>query len=103
MQHSGSDAGMHSLYISGDRLWKDGSTSDSFTADSLEYGIMAGDTDTDISYFAKDLCVTDGDVEAVSADTSESYAALFFNVDTREVLYAKISMTGYTRPVQQNL
>lgn len=63
--------------------------SDSFTADSLEYGIMAGDTDTDISYFAKDLCVTDGDVEAVSADTSESYTALFFNVDTREVLYAK--------------
>ena len=63
--------------------------SDSFTADSLEYGITAGDTDTDISYFAKDLCVTDGDVEAVSADTSESYAALFFNVDTREVLYAK--------------
>lgn len=55
--------------------------SDSFTADSLEYGITAGDTD--ISYFAKDLCVTDGDVEAVSADTSESYAALFFNVDTR--------------------
>ena len=33
--------------------------------------------------------MTDGDVEAVSADTSESYAALFFNVDTREVLYAK--------------
>ena len=29
--------------------------SDSFTADSLEYGITAGDTDTDISYFAKDL------------------------------------------------
>ena len=63
--------------------------SDAFTADSPEYGITAKDADTDISYFAKDLCVTEGYAENISADTSESYAALFFNVDTKEVLYAK--------------
>ena len=65
------------------------SFSDPFTADSPEYGINAQDSNTEISYFAKDLCVTEGDAENISADTSESYAALFFNIDTKEVLYAK--------------
>lgn len=90
MQHSGSDAGMHSLYISGDRLWKDGNTFRLFHSPiRLNTELRQTIRIRIFLILLKDLCVTDGDVEAVSADTSESYAALFFNVDTREVLYAE--------------
>lgn len=41
------------------------------------------------SIFCKDLCVAEGDAEEIEADTSEAGAALFFNIDTKEVLYAK--------------
>ena len=41
------------------------------------------------SYFAADLCVANEDVEAIEADTSRSLAACFFNLDTKEILYAK--------------
>ena len=62
---------------------------DAFSSDRLEYGIQSGDDNTEIPYFAKDLCVAEGDTEEIEADTSEAGAALFFNIDTKEVLYAK--------------
>lgn len=62
---------------------------DAFSSDRPEYGIQSGDDNTEIPYFAKDLCVAEGDAEEIEADTSEAGAALFFNIDTKEVLYAK--------------
>ena len=62
---------------------------DAFSSDHPEYGIQSGDDNTEIPYFAKDLCVAEGDAEEIEADTSEAEAALFFNIDTKEVLYAK--------------
>lgn len=62
---------------------------DAFSSDRPEYGIQSGDDNTEIPYFAKDLCVAEGDTEEIEADTSEAGAALFFNIDTKEVLYAK--------------
>lgn len=62
---------------------------DAFSSDRPEYGIQSGDDNTEIPYFAKDLCVAEGDAEEIEADTSEAEAALFFNIDTKEVLYAK--------------
>lgn len=62
---------------------------DAFSSDRPEYGIQSGDDNTEIPYFAKDLCVAEGDAEKIEADTSEAGAALFFNIDTKEVLYAK--------------
>ena len=62
---------------------------DAFSSDHPEYGIQSGDDNTEIPYFAKDLCVAEGDAEEIEADTSEAGAALFFNIDTKEVLYAK--------------
>ena len=62
---------------------------DAFSSDRPEYGIQSGDDNTEIPYFAKDLCVAEGDAEEIEADTSEAGASLFFNIDTKEVLYAK--------------
>ena len=62
---------------------------DAFSSDRPEYGIQSGDDNTEIPYFAKDLCVAEGDAEEIEADTSEAGAALFFNIDTKELLYAK--------------
>ena len=62
---------------------------DAFSSDHPEYGIQSGDDNTEIPYFATDLCVAEGDAEEIEADTSEAGAALFFYIDTKEVLYAK--------------
>ncbi len=60
-----------------------------FTADRPGFGIQGESGDTDISYFAEDLCVADEDVRAIEAETSDALAACFFNLDTREILYAE--------------
>ncbi len=62
---------------------------DAFTVDHPELGIQSRDNDRDISYFAKDLCVANENVELEGADTSDALAACFFHLDTKEVLYAK--------------
>lgn len=62
---------------------------DAFLADRPGLGIESQEDSADISYFAEDLCVVDEDVEAINADTSEALAACFFNLDTKEILYAK--------------
>ena len=68
---------------------RNGQIEDAFSSDRPEYGIQSGGDSTAIPYFAEDLCVTEGDVEEIEADTSEDGAALLFNIDTKEVLYAK--------------
>ena len=68
---------------------KNAQLTDAFSSDHPEYGIQSQDDTMEIPYFAKDLCVTEGDAEEIEANTSEAGAALFFNVDTKEVLYAK--------------
>lgn len=62
---------------------------DAFSADSSGFGINSQEDSTGISYFAEDLCVANEDVESIEADTSDALAACFFDLDTREVLYAK--------------
>lgn len=62
---------------------------DTFTADSPDLGVLGQGEDADIPYFAKDLCVTDTDVAAIEADTSQALAACFFKLDSKEILYAK--------------
>lgn len=62
---------------------------DAFAADRPGLGVQTEGESADVNYFAQSLCVVDGDVEAIEADTSEALAACFFNLDTREVLYAK--------------
>lgn len=62
---------------------------DAFAADRPGLGIQNQEDGTDISYFAENLCVTDEDVESIEADTSDALAACFFNLNTKEVLYAK--------------
>jgi D-alanyl-D-alanine carboxypeptidase len=62
---------------------------DAFTADRPGLGVQNRSEDSDITYFAENLCVTDEDVDEIDADTSDSLAALFFHLDTKEVLYAK--------------
>jgi D-alanyl-D-alanine carboxypeptidase len=62
---------------------------DAFTADRPGLGVQNGNEDSDITYFAEDLCVTNEDVEKIEADTSDSLAACFFRLDSKEVLYAK--------------
>lgn len=62
---------------------------DAFAADRPGLGIQNQGDGTNISYFAEDFCVANEDVEAIEADTSEALAACFFNLDTKEVLYAK--------------
>lgn len=61
---------------------------DAFTADDPALGVLAGSVDSEVSYYAEDLCVTAEDVDELSVDTSESYGACFFRLDTAEVLYA---------------
>lgn len=62
---------------------------DAFAADRPGLGVQNTDENSEIAYFAKDLCVANEDVEEIEADTSEALAACFFRLDTREVLYAK--------------
>lgn len=62
---------------------------DAFAADRPGLGVQNTDENSEIAYFAKDLCVANEDVEEIEADTSEAFAACFFRLDTREVLYAK--------------
>lgn len=62
---------------------------DAYTADRPGFAVLEQGEEEEISYFAEDLCVADEDVAAVEADVSDSLAACFFNVDTREILYAK--------------
>ncbi|MDO4261583.1 MAG: serine hydrolase [Eubacteriales bacterium] len=66
-----------------------GAPEDAFFADRPGLGVQAEADDADFSYFAEDLCVADEDVEEIEADTSEALAACFFNLDSKEVLYAK--------------
>lgn len=62
---------------------------DAFAADRPGLGVQNESESSDIAFFAEDLCVANEDVEAIEADTSDALAACFFNLDTREVLYAK--------------
>ena len=62
---------------------------DAFQADRPGLGVSGSNESGSISYFAEDLCVVDENVEAIEADTSEALAACFFDLDTKEVLYAK--------------
>ncbi len=63
--------------------------SDAFAVDRPGLGVQSQEEEADISYFAADLCVANEDVEAIEADTSRALAACFFNLDTKEILYAK--------------
>lgn len=62
---------------------------DAFAADCPGLGVQTQGESMDIAYFAESLCVANDNVEAIEADTSDALAACFFNLDTREVLYAK--------------
>ncbi len=62
---------------------------DAYTVDRPGFAILEQGEEEEISYFAEDLCVADEDVSAVEADVSDSLAACFFNLDTKEILYAK--------------
>ncbi|MCD8248413.1 MAG: D-alanyl-D-alanine carboxypeptidase, partial [Lachnospiraceae bacterium] len=64
------------------------SLENAFTADDPALGVLSGGEDSEVSYYAEDLCVTAEDVDELSVDTSESYGACFFRLDTAEVLYA---------------
>lgn len=62
---------------------------DAFRADSPGFGIHSQEENGTVSYFAEDLCVVNEDIEEIEADTSEASAACFFDLDSKEVLYAK--------------
>lgn len=62
---------------------------DAFTADRPGFGVQGQAEDADIPWFAKDLCVADEDVQEIEAEASDALAACFFNLDTKEILYAK--------------
>lgn len=62
---------------------------DAFAADRPGLGVQSQSESGDIPYFAEDLCVVNDDVEAIEADTAEALAACFFNLETKEILYAK--------------
>lgn len=62
---------------------------DTFAADRPGLGVQSQSENSEIEYFAKDLCVANEDVQEIEADTSQALAACFFNLDTKEVLYAK--------------
>lgn len=62
---------------------------DAFSADRPGLGVQKQAEGSEISYFAEDLCVVNENVEAIEADTEEALAACFFNVDSKEILYAK--------------
>lgn len=60
-----------------------------YEADRPGLGVQTADERTEVDYFAKDLCVVDENVENVQADTEASLAVCFFNLDTKDILYAK--------------
>lgn len=62
---------------------------DAFSPDRPGFSVQEQNQEEEISYFAEDLCVVDTDVSAVEADVSDSLAACFFNLDSREILCAK--------------
>ena len=62
---------------------------DAFQADRAGFEIREQAEFHDISYFAEDLCVVNENVEAIEADTEEALAACFFDIDSKEILYAK--------------
>lgn len=62
---------------------------DAFEADRPGLGVQEQADNTEISYFAEDLCVVNENVEAIDADTEDALAACFFNMDSKEILYAK--------------
>ncbi len=68
---------------------RDAEPENAFRADQAGLGVELSEERIDIPWFAEDLCVADGDVEAIEADTSASLGACFFDLDSREVLYAK--------------
>ena len=62
---------------------------DAFTVDRPGFGIQEPGTDTAAAYYAEDLCVAAEDVKATDAEAQDALAACFFNLDTKEILYAK--------------
>lgn len=62
---------------------------DPFLVDRTGLGIQIPGESAQITYFAEDLCVANENVEEIEADTSDALAACFFNLDTKEVLYAR--------------
>ncbi len=76
-----------SLFLNG--CAKNVELEDAFTADRPGFGIQGQGEDMDISYFAEELCVADEDVQTTEADAPDALAACFFNLDTKEILYAK--------------
>lgn len=62
---------------------------DAFTVDRSGFGIQDQGADLDISYFAEDLCVAAEDESAVDTEIEDALAACFFDLDTKEILYAK--------------
>ncbi len=62
---------------------------DAFRADRAGLGVELSEERIEVPWFAADLCVADGDVAEIEADTSASLGACFFDLDSREVLYAK--------------
>lgn len=62
---------------------------DAFTADRPGFGIQEQGTDAEISYFADDLCVAAEDIKTIEGEAADALAACFFNLDTKEILYAK--------------
>ncbi|MBR5508680.1 MAG: D-alanyl-D-alanine carboxypeptidase [Lachnospiraceae bacterium] len=62
---------------------------DAFQADRAGFEIHAQADAYDVTYFAEDLCVVNDNVEVIEADTEEALAACFFNIDSKEILYAK--------------
>ena len=62
---------------------------DAFTADRPGFGFLDQGTDAEISYFADDLCVAAEDIKTIEGEAADALAACFFNLDTKEILYAK--------------
>lgn len=62
---------------------------DAFTVDQPGFGIQEQASEPDISYFAEDLCVAGEDTSAIDADVPDALSACFFNLNTKEILYAK--------------
>lgn len=62
---------------------------DAFTVDRPGLGIQERGEENSVSYFAEDLCVAAEDVTAIDAEAQDALASCFFNLDTKEILYAK--------------
>lgn len=73
---------------------------DAFTADRPGFGIQGQSEDADISWFAKDLCVADEDVQQIEAEASDALAACFLIWIRRRSCMQKIFMPGSILPVQ---